>query len=77
MQVESNWVNVNKAQSFKTVFLGDSSVGKTCMAKLFVNREVESGTANTIGFDHHVKDLELDEDVTVKVSHIFTAQERV
>lgn len=68
LQVESNWVNVNKSQSFKTVFLGDSSVGKTCVAKLYVNRQVESNTSNTIGFDHHVRDLELEGDVTVKVS---------
>ena len=67
-QVELNWVHINRSQSFKTVFLGDSNVGKTCLAKLFVNHAVSAQTTNTIGFDHHVKEMKLDERTHIKVS---------
>lgn len=65
--MEFNWTNINPSQSFKTVFLGDSNVGKTCLAKLFVKGEVEVATTNTIGFDHHVKEVLIDNERTVKV----------
>lgn len=65
--MELNWVNVNKSQSFKTVFLGDSHVGKTCLARLFVEGVVVDHSTNTIGFDHHVKELQIREDAAVKV----------
>ncbi len=61
-------MNVNKSQSFKTVFLGDSHVGKTCLARLFVEGVVVvDQTTNTIGFDHHAKEIQLHEDAAVKV----------
>ena len=66
-QIEFNWIHVNRSQSFKTVFLGDSDVGKTCLAKLFVDRNVVDQTTNTIGFDHHVKEIELEGGIAVKV----------
>ena len=65
--MELNWVNVNKSQSFKTVFLGDSHVGKTCLARLFVEGKVLDQSTNTIGFDHHVKEIQVLEELQVKV----------
>ena len=62
-----DYVRVSKSQSFKTVFLGDSNVGKTCLAKLFVEGVVVDQSTNTIGFDHHVKELQVSEQTTVKV----------
>ncbi len=73
-QTETVQTHTNKAQSFKTVFLGDSNVGKTCLAKLFVERRVLDHSTNTIGFDHHVKEIEIDGGVKVKVR--FTAYVR-
>ena len=58
---------VSKSQAYKTVFLGDSNVGKTCLAKLYVDKVVAEQTTNTIGFDHHTKELEIEEDVVAKV----------
>ena len=68
LQTETCLSRVNKAQSFKTVFLGDANVGKTCLAKLFVERRVVDQTTNTIGFDHHVKEIEVEGGIRVKVS---------
>ena len=62
-----DWVRVDKSPAFKTVFLGDSNVGKTCLARMFVDKEVLEQSCNTIGFDHHVRQMELEEGVYVKV----------
>ena len=62
-----DWVNVVKSQTFKTVFLGDSNVGKTCLVRLFVEQRVVEHSTNTIGFDHHCKEVELDDTMSVKV----------
>ena len=43
-------------------------MGKTCLAKLFVEGEVVEKTNNTIGFDHHVKKVYTEDGVAVKVS---------
>ena len=56
-----------RSQSFKVVFLGDSSVGKTCLARLFIECEVVEHSMNTIGFDEYVKELELEDGIPVKV----------
>lgn len=66
-QVDLNWVTVNRAESYKTVFLGDSSVGKTCLAKLYVEGQVLDHSTNTIGFDHFVKEVEPEEGMAMKV----------
>lgn len=58
---------MDRSPAFKTVFLGDSNVGKTCLARMFTDKEVLEQSTNTIGFDHHVKQLELEEGVFVKV----------
>lgn len=68
--MELGWIKVDKTQTFKTVFLGDPNVGKTCLAHMFVDREVLEQSTNTIGFDHHLKQVELEDDVQVKVSKI-------
>lgn len=43
-------------------------MGKTCLAKLIVDRQVVEQTTNTIGFDHHTKEMELEEGIPVNVS---------
>ncbi len=42
-------------------------MGKTCLATLFVDHRVIERSTNTIGFDHHVKDVVVEEGVPVKV----------
>ena len=59
-----------RSQSFKTVFLGDSHVGKTCLARLFVEGKVVEQTTNTIGFDHHVREMHIRDSVPVKVGTV-------
>ena len=55
-------------QVFKTLILGDSSVGKTCLAKLFEEEEVVRNAKHTIGLDYFVKDVKLKDGTLVKVS---------
>ena len=66
-QVELGWIKVDSTNAFKTVFLGDPNVGKTCLARMFVDRAVLEQSCNTIGFDHHVKQVEVEEGLQVKV----------
>ena len=49
-------------ESFKTVLLGESYVGKTCIARLLIERRVaeENSYRETIGFDHFGYQLETD-----------------
>lgn len=43
------------------MFLGDSSVGKTCLARLLIEGKVVQEQSNsTIGFDLHCKELMID-----------------
>ena len=42
------------------MFLGDSSVGKTCLARLLSEGKVQEQSNNTIGFDLHCKELMID-----------------
>ena len=49
------------------MFLGDPNVGKTCLARMFVDRHVLEESTNTIGFDHHMKEVEVEEGMCVKV----------
>ena len=65
--MEQEWIHIARSQSFKTVFLGDSNVGKTCLARLFVERRVVEQSTNTIGFDHHVREVELEQGIPIKV----------
>ena len=66
-QIDLDWVHIGGSQAFKTLFLGDSSVGKTCLAKLFVEQQVVKSSTNTIGFDHLLKEVELKDGVSVEV----------
>lgn len=66
-EVEMDWIHVARSQSFKTVFLGDSNVGKTCLARLFIEGQVAEHSTNTIGFDHHIKEMELEDGISVKL----------
>ena len=43
-------------------------MGKTCLARMFVERQVLEQSCNTIGFDHHVREIEVEEGIHVKVS---------
>ena len=42
------------------VFLGDSSVGKTCIARLLIGQRVHQVSETTIGFDLHCKEFVVD-----------------
>lgn len=53
---------------FKIVFLGDSNVGKTCLARLLVNRRTVDQPTATIGFDYHTVKIELEEGSHASVS---------
>ena len=53
---------------FKVVFLGDSNVGKTCLAKMLVHKRVLEQSTATIGFDYHTLEMELEDGVLVMVS---------
>lgn len=75
-QVEFNYVHINRSQAFKTVFLGNSNVGKTCLAKLIVDRKIVELTTNTIGFDHHTKEMQLEEGIPVNVGLLWSEGER-
>ena len=46
--------------SCQVVFLGDPSVGKTCVAKLYINRKPPSNVQSTIAFDCKCKDVDID-----------------
>ena len=59
--------NTSRAEMFKVVFLGDSSVGKTCLAKLFVDRRTLEQSTATIGFDYHTMEVRLEEGIRAKV----------
>ena len=67
LQDDLEWIHLGGSQSFKTLFLGDSSVGKTCLAKLYVEQQVLKSSTNTIGFDHLLKDVELKDGISVAV----------
>ena len=67
LQVDVDWTSVENPHCFKVVFLGDSNVGKTCLAKLYVEEQVVENSQHTIGFDHHTKNLELEDGITAKV----------
>ena len=62
-----DWIHMTQYHSFKAVFLGDSNVGKTCLARLFVECQVEEHSVSTIGFDYLVKELKLKNGILVKV----------
>ena len=53
---------------FKIVFLGDSNVGKTCLAKLFADRRTLEQSTATIGFDYHTMDIRLEDGTNATVS---------
>ena len=73
--MEFNYVHINRSQAFKTVFLGNSNVGKTCLAKLIVDRKIVELTTNTIGFDHHTKEMQLEEGIPVNVGLLWSEGE--
>ena len=60
--------NRYRSEMFKIVFLGDSNVGKTCLAKLFVERRTLEQSTATIGFDYHTMDIRLEDGTNATVS---------
>ena len=63
--------------SFKILLLGDSSVGKTCFLKRYIDNTFQDAYLSTIGFDFKFKFVTLENGKTVKVQLWDTAgQER-
>ena len=60
--------NRYRSEMFKIVFLGDSNVGKTCLAKLFAERRTLEQSTATIGFDYHNMDIRLEDGANATVS---------
>ena len=59
-----------RSEMFKIVFLGDSNVGKTCLAKLFAERKTLEQSTATIGFDYHTMDISLEDGTNATVGEI-------
>lgn len=57
-----------RSEMFKVVFLGDSNVGKTCLARMFVDRRPLDLSTATIGFDYHTVDVEVEDGLYATVS---------
>ena len=62
-----DWIHVARSQQLKMVLLGDSNVGKTCLVRLFIERRVVEHSSCTIGFDYYAKELQMQDDIPVKV----------
>ena len=63
--------------TYKVLLLGDSSVGKTCFLKRYVDNTFQDAYLSTIGFDFKFKNIELSNGKTVRVQIWDTAgQER-
>lgn len=52
----------------RVLFLGDTNVGKTCLAQLYLKEQVLDDSVVTIGFDYDDKDVDLESGISVKVS---------
>lgn len=71
----NNWVNQwrvdalpeNIAYLFKLVFLGEGAVGKTSLVGRYVYDSFEGDYLATIGTDIHVKMIQVEDDVLVKL----------
>ena len=63
--------------TYKVLLLGDSSVGKTCFLKRYIDNTFQDAYLSTIGFDFKFKNVELNNGKTVRVQIWDTAgQER-
>ena len=56
-------------EPFKVLFLGDTNVGKTCLAQLYLKEQVVEDSVVTIGFDYDNKDVKLENGISVNVSN--------
>lgn len=56
-------------KTFKIIIIGDSNVGKTCMAYRFCTGKFPRRTETTIGVDFWEKRLEIDNE-TIKVKSV-------
>jgi len=65
----------NKGLSFKILFLGDSSVGKTCFLMRFTKNTFQDIHLSTIGIESEVKEIALDDGRKVKLHLCDTAGE--
>lgn len=68
MQVELDNICTDRYEPFKVLFLGDTNVGKTCLAQLYLKEQVMDKSVVTIGFDYDDKDVQLESGISVKVS---------
>lgn len=59
---------LNTACTYKIIIVGDSNVGKTCLAWRFCSGQFLNKTAATIGVDFQEKSIELEGEI-IKVSH--------
>ena len=50
----------SRSEMFKVVFLGDSNVGKTCLARMLADRRTLEQSTATIGFDYHTIEIKVD-----------------
>ena len=68
MQVELDNICTDRYEPFKVLFLGETNVGKTCLAQLYLKEQVMDKSVVTIGFDYDDKDVQLESGISVKVS---------
>ena len=69
--------NQNSETSYKILLLGDSSVGKTCFLKRYIDNTFQDAYLSTIGFDFKIKYVTLKSGKQVKIQLWDTAgQER-
>ena len=69
LQVELDSICTDRYEPFKVLFLGDTNVGKTCLAQLYLKEQVLDDSVVTIGFDYDDKDVDLESGISVKVSN--------
>ena len=70
-------INEKIEKSFKILLLGDSSVGKTCFLKRYIDDTFQDVYLSTIGFDYKYKCITLKEGKNIKLQIWDTAgQER-
>ena len=75
MDDNGNEENIKEDFSFKILLLGDSTVGKTCFLKRYIDGTFQDAYLSTIGFDFKIKFVTLKDGKIVKVQIWDTAGE--
>ena len=69
---------LNATYTYKIIIVGDSNVGKTCLAWRFCSGQFLNKTAATIGVDFQEKAIELEgEKIKVNLYNIFNDSKRL